>query len=1433
MLGQFDLRHGGQIIEVPTRAAQSLLAYLALNASVSHRREKLAGMLWPDSDEANARSYLRHALWRVRRSLDETPPASGAFLQVDDIELSFRPESPHWLDASALTIGGNPSRLTLPELEAAVALYQGELLPGFYDEWVVLEREHMQAAYTRRVKLLLDRMAEEARWDDMLELAERWIAHGRVPEAAFEAIMVAHSGLRDPGAVRSTYERAADALERELGLEPSETLETAYARLVEGQATDLTGPQAEREPASPQEVPPTPGEPPYLGLAYFDVSDAGRFFGRERLVARLVGRLREHPFLAVVVGASGSGKSSLVRAGLVPALQSGNPLVDGASPPAGSSHWHYHVITPTAHPLEALAASMTRTARSVTEAAGLMDAMAHDQRALRLFLRRQSDESNAQRKFILVDQFEETFTLCKTEAERSSFIANLLSAARPEGEAVVVIALRADFYGHCADYPELREALARHQEYIGAMNARELRQAIEEPAHNAGWEFQPGLIDLILRDVHGEPGRLPLLSHALLETWRRRSGRTMTFTGYARAGGVQRAIARTADSVYNQLLDSDQQAIARRIFLRLTGVSEGTRDTRRRALISELDTVAGGAEAVAEVLNVLADARLVTLHEDSVEMAHEALIREWPVLRRWLAEDREALQLHRHLADSALEWDRLGRDPDELYRGGRLEAALAWATGDQQLLNPTETAFLEESRALAEAEAAAQERSHRRLRLLSAGLAIVLATALAAAGLATWQSGRARAQARLATSRALLASALDSLDEDAERSILLALYAIGDADQADPSILRAGEAALREGLASSRMLARRAGGAPIALSPDGRILVTAVGNANLAVQNTETGELLHEFAPHGEDWVTTMAFSPGGARLATGSFAGEIRVWDSATWRELHVIPAHSFIVRDLSFSPDGSRLASSSNDMTGKVWRLEFGGDPAEPLQLDGHRSAVSGIAFSPDSRHLATTGEFPQVKLWDINTGGELTTLVGHELAIMAVAFSPDSRLIATVGQDHSLRLWDSTTGSAELVVENAHAGAANAVAFDPAGDYVISGGEDGVIRAWDLVTGRLLMELAGHSEAVQELAISADGGLLASAGSDGTARLWDLGEPSAGEWMRLPAHHGSANSLEYSHDGTLLATGGADGAVVVWNAKTGARLLTIEDRQDSIADVAFAPSGDQLASAGPGGNINVWDPQSGALTLRIESQNLEFLDLAYSPDGAFINALGVPRAAIYDTQSGTVDQSFSYGGNTDGEYSADGRLYAWTDRYGHIGTVLVSDPGAPEILPTLADLGTPVHAAEFSADGRRLVTAAENGLLHVWDTDPILTGPEYSTANRLVLQLDGHDGPALDAAFDPSGERIASIGLDGTLRMWDAATGVQLFVLQVDGLDVDFSPDGSSFAVARRDGMVSVFLLQLGDLADQARMRLTRGLSADECQRYLQLPSCPPLP
>lgn len=1206
---------------------------------------------------------------------------------------------------------------------------------------------------------------------------------------------------------------------------------------------------------------PAPGLPPFRGLLYFDEADADLFFGREDLTAKLVVRLTPSPagastasesrFLAIV-GASGSGKSSVARAGLVPAFR-WNP---------DSAGWPVHIITPTAHPLEALAATLSPASKSATAKASLADELARDSRALHEYAARAVRQVNASRLLLVVDQFEELFALCRNDAEQKAFVGNLLTAAfEPRGPAIVVIALRADFYAHCARFPKLREALALSQEYIGAMNTDELRRAIEEPARRGHWELEGGLVDVLLKDVEGEPGALPLLSHALLETWQRRRGHVLTLSGYAASGGVRGAIAESAEAVFHDQLNPPQRAIARQIFLRLTelGEDETLPDTRRRVALDELVSKPEDAPAVREVLTLLADARLITTELETAEVAHEALIREWPTLRGWLTENREGLRLHRHLTDASQEWAQMGRDDDAAYRGARLAQALEWAAANTGELNALEREFLETSKGLAEREESereaqrrrelesarklaeaekrrAEEQSHsatqlRRRAMYLAG-AFVLALSMAIAALFFGEQARqsavsAQNEQRIAFSRELAAAAISSLEVDPERSILLALEAVSAAQSAGLPVPLEAEDALHQAVQASRseLVLRGHEDAvwDVAFSPDGAHIATTSRDRSVRIWAAATGQETLVLRGH-TGMILSVAYSPDGKRLATAGDDRTVIVWDAATGEQLMTLSGHTGSVSRATFSGDGRRLVTASGDRTAKVWDANTG---QELLTLTGHAGGLLDAAFSPDDSRLATASADRTVRVWDAATGEELLVLRGHTAEVKGVAFSPDGTRLATASWDRTARVWDAATGR-ELLTLFGHGDWVFDVAFSPDGTRLATVGKDGRVKVWDAATGRELLSLSGHTDRIFNIDFSSDGNRLATASADGTARVWNVS--LARELLAWPVS-GGGGDVAISPDGKLLAAGNGDeGTAEVWDAATGAELLTLVGHTDNVTAITFSPDGTRLATASADATAKIWDTPTGRLLFTLSSHDNAVNDVAFSPDGF--------RLA-------TASNDWS---------------------------VRIWDAATGQILNTLTG-GSEARAVAFSPDGARLAAAYEGGLAAVWDTaalterEPLLlhghrngvldvafspeclnaseapaeqcewhlatvsmdrTAKVWDASGRELFTLSGHTSGVTSAAFSPDGSRLATASLDGTVKVWDTATGRELMRLlgSIGNVhSVAFTPlDGGAHLVIGGGDGLSMYLLRLEDLVALARSRLTRSLTPDECRRYL---------
>ncbi len=1422
-------------------------------------------------------------MWRIRKAISVAFPNNVGYLTADEYAVTFNAQAAHWLDVAQLERAPAPGESD-GERIARVALYQGELLPGFYDDWVAPERDRVQAVYETRMRELMEHLLAAHQWQTAVTWAEKWIALGQTPEAAYRALMVAYASLGDRAQAAAAYERCAQALHNELGVEPSDETRALYEQLRRGDVVtriDLNAPRlvGGSKPLLYDE-PPAPGEPPFKGLEFFDEQDANLFFGREQLIEKLADEIRAQKFLAVVVGASGSGKSSVVRAGLVPALRNQDGRLETGDWRLNTGNWRIFVMTPTAHPLEALATALTRE-ESLTVTAQFMDDLAREPRSLRLWLTRvmgdwrlethsQSLVSNL-RFLLVVDQFEELFTLCRDDLEREQFIDNLVNALNQSPVSnlqspslTLVLTIRADFYAHLAQYPELRDLVAKQQEYIGPMNTDELRRAIEKPALENGWEFEPGLVDLILRDVGDEPGALPLLSHALLETWKRRSGHLMTLKGYHDAGGVRGAIAHTAESTYQQLTP-EQQNIARNIFVRLTELGEGTEDTRRRAEIGELETGDFDRAQVRHVLTLLADARLITTSEHTAEVAHEALIREWARLREWLNEDREGLKLHRNLTEAAHEWELMERDASMLYRGARLAAALEFASVNPGVLNANERAFLEASeereikeirereeqqqrellaaqRLAAEQQARIEEsnRANKRLRqraVFLAGVVVIALLAASAALLFLTQSNAnlqtADEQERTATSRELAANAIANLEVDPERSILLALQAVDTTRKVDGTVLREAEEALHRAVGTSRIVHTITGITnpnQIAYSPDGARLAIR-GKGVIKIFDTSTTDEIVTIAitPGYSDHI---AFSPDGKQLVTVDAPEEdsiiLKVFDTQTGatRRSVQLPVSRKDWTYSAYSQDWKRVAVGLGDGTTKVFDMQTG---KELISQKGHTDMIEDVAYSPDGTRIVTASDDHTAKIWDANSGKELLDLKGHTGKIFKVSISADGSRIATASEDNTAKIWDSKSGAQSLTLAGHNDWVLKAI-FSGDNSRIATISQDGNAKVWDAETGKELITLTESSTSSKELAFNAQGTRLATTAANGIVKIWDL---SAGHEVFTIPTDGPLSTLfwakgtvVYSPDGKYLAAGFRDGNVKIWHAVSGQEYMTLKGHTDGVNIIAFNQDSSFLVTASSDQTAKVWNVATGNVITTLSGHKDTIPAVAISPDSRRVATASQDNTVnLWDLATGKVLATFANSTAQNGTalgvaFSPDGSHLMTSFSDGSLSSWDIDTGKA--IYTIFPEGGVGVMNIAYSPDGSRLALAGDILPSIVVDAT---TGDKIFTLGNVGIN-------ARQIAYSRDGKLIATAHVDGTASLWDAATGKEILTLYSSPIfkqGVAFSPDGTRLALAS-DEDIRVFYLHVEDLITLAKTRVTRALTQEECQKYLHLEKCP---
>jgi WD40 repeat protein/serine/threonine protein kinase len=1143
----------------------------------------------------------------------------------------------------------------------------------------------------------------------------------------------------------------------------------------------------------------TSRECPYKGLNAFQPEDADRFHGREALTEELIRRIQQQKVL-VVGGASGSGKSSLVRAGLIPALRA------GAGP--GGARCRIVVMTPGR---DALAELYFQLVHALEQAPGAERPMLRpeDLSARPALARRLAHPSGSEPPLVLcIDQFEELFTL-SPPSQRLPFIEALSAMTDPADSQVrIVLAVRADYYAACAQVPWLAERFTDNQVLVGPMNPAELRRAISEPARRAGLYLERNLIDAIIDEAGNEAGSLPLISHALVETWMRRKGATLTLEGFRAAGGVAGAIAQTADVIFEQRFGEAEQAATRRLFLRLVTPGEGAGDTRRVVERAEIESDSAAA-VMARIVEPLTEARLLTVDKRVVQIAHEALLRSWPRLRGWIDETRDDLRVRQRLIRHAEEWRSANHEPDLLLRGTPLLSALDWLAKNPDQVGAQEQEFIEASaEAKRQVEAVEEEkraRSRRLRRSAVAALSFLAAGATAASVVAFLGYQEAQRNGL----RAVLAT------EQADARFALALGAVANGlVESDPllALFLAGEAVAR---AESE--------------PPGYDARAAMIAARLQLEG-DGPFLLGSPIPVGD--ALSLALSPDGAFLAAGQRDGAIMIVDTATRMPVGApLTGHDGGVEDLEFSPDGSRLVSSGDDGTIRLWPVEDGfiGAGEVVARFD---DVIWGVAFDPVGDKIASVSEDGSVRLWNADTAAQIgAPLVQRTGDFLSVAFSPDGTgLMVGTGEGeiwgwslpsgkpimqpilgaHSSDVWElvfsptgdriataSSDGTSALltypegkVVGHAFApeDGIQCVEALPDGSGLVGGGADGRVRIWSFKDGATTAASAvGHDRPITEIALSADGHLMATLGGDQAARLWMLFEPIPPAVDRTVAG-ATAKGVALGDGGRLVAAGDETGLVQLWRDGDPVP-AKLAGHEHQVWALALSPDGKTLASADRSGEVIVWDIDSGAVRHRMKSDGGATWWVGFAADGKLLatandtgveiwNAETMTRAAAFPQESGQVTRA---------AVSLDGKRLVTASSDGHVRLFDLVDNRLVREFAVIDDV---VWSVAFSRDGQLLASAGSDEVVSLWDA---------ATGERRT-SFAGHSGGAMDVAFLSDGVTLAVVDRNGQLHLWDVLSERRLAppIRAHWGASwrLAVGPEGNRFATAGDDGKVRVW-------------------------------------
>jgi WD40 repeat protein len=1258
---------------------------------------------------------------------------------------------------------------------------------------------------------------------------------------------------------------------------------------------------------------------PFPGLRPFEFDESHLYFGRDGQNEQLLRKLSGTHFVAVV-GTSGSGKSSLVRAGLLPALYGGLMMSAG-------SNWRVALMRPGNDPLGNLAralnapdvfgseieenAELQTTITEVTlrrGSLGLVEAV------------RQNRMSKNENLLVIADQFEEIFRYAQVAADvryqndAAAFVKLLLEAARQrESSIYVVLTLRSDYLGDCSLFWDLPEAINEGQYLIPRLTREQRRQAITGPVAVGGAEITPRLVNLLLNEMGDNPDQLPILQHALMRTWDRwkqegKYNEPLDIRHYEAIGGMREALSRHADEAYFELPDERSREIAERLFKALTEKGKDNRETRRPIEIRELCAATEATEA--EIISVIEPFRqegrsflmppsTVPLSASSlIDISHESLIRNWRRLSEWVEEESRSARIYRRLAETAALYEKgeagLWHDPDlqlALDWRERSRPNKAWATryhtGFESAMS-----FLDASRAAREREAeekeAQRKKELRRVRMIAAILLVAFIISLASTVYAFSQqreASRQRATAEQKAREALRQSniALQQTEEaEKQKGIALnqsqeALRQKGIAEEQSTKAKEAEQVALNQkqeaekanlvaqqqariareselkakeanSVAERRRLeaVREKERAEVGEKQNLRLLYAATLNlAQQAYEDKETlraQELLYTLWPQkdelGFEWyylwrryhgyavtftghtdkVNSVALSPDGKTLATGSSDNTVKLWDVASKQELATLKGFTASVWRVAFSPDGKTLATGSLDKNVKLWDV---GSKRELATLRGSTGHVTDVTFSPDGRTLAVAG-FDSVKLWDVASrkelatlkglayvsafspdgrilvvgGGshvaklwdvvskrELATLTGHMDSVGCVAFSPDGKTLATGSSDKTVKLWD--VGSKQEVAMLTSSEGVTDVAFSPDGRTIAVAGQNNVIL-WDVASRRELIRLGGHTDFVRAVAFSADGKTLATASDDRTAKLWQI--TSQDELAKLRGHKDAVLSVAFSPDSRMFATGGADNTVRLWDATSQRELATLAEEENALS-VAFSPDGKTFATGGEQGTVKLWNTTTHQKLATLNNELLgAVLSLAFSPDGKTLVAAGFNIAKLWDVASRRELATFTLqsGQLTGVAFSPDGKTLAIA---GWDWTVRLWDVASRRELLKLEGHKDVINSVAFSPDGRTLATGSNDKTVKLWDA---ATGRELKT-------LTGHSGNITCLAFSPDGRTLATGSEDKLVKLWSTATYQELLTLKghlgaISSLA--FSPDGKLLATGSYDQYVRLW-------------------------------------
>jgi WD40 repeat protein/DNA-binding SARP family transcriptional activator len=1406
-----------KLIQFGTRSARALLVYLALHPGRPFQREHLAALLWPEASKEQAQTSLRQTLYRLRQSLTQAGVTDEVLL-VAAATITFNATSNYRLDVREFNSlldqcrDHSHSRLDacgdcMQRMRAAMELYATGFLTDFsssdapgFEEWRVLTQERLHNRAIAALETLAAYHQRQRDYRTAASFLQNILALEPWREETHLALMRTYLLDGKRHLALQQYETLARTLTSELDVQPSAESQAFYAQLRAGLV----------QPKNSQ----TPAINPYCGLNAFGQEQAGVFFGREETVERLLAEV-ERRSLLLLVGVSGSGKSSLLHAGLLPALLN---QADGAS--------ERRVIT--LHPGDDAFATLSQALRPLlppVHSLSLADDLRTGATSLPRLLKEAifAETSKPVSLVILIDQFEELFLSQQENAFGQHFLKPLAEAASESfapHRVALVIALRADFLGQALTYGAFANVIQDRIFALGAMSRAEMARAVELPAQMQNVHFEPGLVERLLDDVGDEAGRLPLLEFCLTRLWQEQQDGWIGSAAYLEIEGLSGALNHYADGILARL-HPDQQILARRVLLRLVHVQEDVEPSRRLGLRSEF------SDAEWAVVQVLTNARLLVSDRTSsgaecVELVHESLIRNWARLGEWLHADRAFCFWREGLRAGLRLWERSGRDSGALLRGGLLAEAEIRIADHWGELSPAEADFIADSLALRSQESEGRRRQQEEERERAAALAVALESRTQALRAAQ------RATALAQSHRLVSAAQLALFQRETDKALRLAQAALDKEEVAPGAELMLADAAYAPG-AIRRLLGHSSPVHSVAFYPDGRRAVSASANGNLILWNLENGAQLARLAGNAGA-VYAVQVSPDGRRLLSASADGSLILWDGESGEELWRWQGHTGPARAICFHPDGARALSAGADKQVILWEVCTGRALAH---FAGHQQPVYSVEISPDGSRAVSGDAQGTVIHWALASGRETHRFAGclergresnhlesHYEAIWGIAFRPDGRAALSVSQDQTALLWDLVEGKLLRRYAALKAGLLT-VAFHPDGRSALLGRLDSKLSLLDLESGEC-QDFLGHSARLHAVALTPDGRRALSGSADGTLRLWDL--CNGAEVRRLDYRGGRyrvAASLDLNRDETMGAIAAFTGEILLWDVASGEPLRTLLGHTEmAIAGVKFLPDNRRLLSAS--GNIfapiddfslRLWDVESGAELCRFLGHTDKIWDMALSPDGSFAVTAshdGTVRRWELHTGEARILADISPHAALTCAISPDGRFLLLGPGKGTSNdpdySLRLLDSRSGEERYRLSGHTEAVQDVAFSPDGRLALSGGQDRQLMLWDV----------TTGLLVAILTGSPDVPLRLAFSPDGALACQGSLSGEILLWDMEQRIPIRRLtghQEPVTQVLFSADGSRLYSASGDGTVREWRVDRSLPALQAWIRCNR--------------------